>query len=358
MTETLPIPTWGLQFKPSVARFARLLDELGMADRFRWLETQMYGAEGLLELAHSRKYLELLRRVTTEDSEVVREQDTPLNRRTVLEAEQTVWQAVSAAHWAWREKQTTLVLGGGFHHARPSREAGFCILNGLAVAALDLLENHGVERIAILDTDAHAGDGTAEILAEDPRVLKISIHQDPRTLYPRWGEPRQAGHGAGEGCTVNIPLAKGAGWNEFCSALVRVAWSTIAEFNPQILFRTGGADMHRSDPLSDLTLNNCDFHGLGRWIRYLCDEAGLLSVEFLASGYNEYVQASSWLAYLDGRFGLGLGDTAFEDFALEHRKWRNRTAALEQTFLELRKALGWKWECLRELSLEAESKSA
>ena len=189
-------------------------------------------------------------------------------------------------------------------------------------------------------------------------MLKISIHQDPRTLYPRWGEPRQAGHGAGEGYTVNIPLAKGAGSPELERALRCVAFPVIREFRPQILFRTGGTDMHRSDPLSDLAMSNSGFWCLGVNIRNLV--SGLAEypcVEFLGSGYNETVQASSWLSYLDGRLNLGLTTNPFPDSGLEGRKREDRTAALNQTFLELRKALGWKWKCLKELEVEAATES-
>src|SRR4030042_3197504 len=97
-------------------------------------------------------------------------------------------------------------IGGGLHHAKPSYGEGFCLYNDVAFAALYLMQKYKLEKILILDTDAHAGNGTAEYFYEEPRALLIDLHQNPMTLYPGTGFASQIGAGRGKGFTVNIPM--------------------------------------------------------------------------------------------------------------------------------------------------------
>ena len=80
--------------------------------------------------------------------------------------------------------EKVVCIGGNQHHAKPNYGEGFCIYNDNAFAAKYLMGKYGLDRILILDTDAHAGNGTAEYFYQDPRVLFIDLHQDPGTLYP------------------------------------------------------------------------------------------------------------------------------------------------------------------------------
>ena len=73
---------------------------------------------------------------------------------------------------------------GGLHHARLDRAAGFCTVNDCALVAHYLLD-HGAQRVAYVDIDAHHGDGTQALFYDDPRVLTLSIHETPETLFPR-----------------------------------------------------------------------------------------------------------------------------------------------------------------------------
>ena len=106
--------------------------------------------------------------------------------------------------------QKVVSLGGGMHHAKSTYGEGFCLYNDVAFCGRYLLQQYGLERVLILDTDAHAGDGTCEIFYKDPKVLFIDLHQDPRTLYPGTGFSYEIGSGEGKGYTANIPLPPGA----------------------------------------------------------------------------------------------------------------------------------------------------
>ena len=89
-------------------------------------------------------------------------------------------------------------MAGGLHHAMRRAASGFCVYNDPAIAIAWLLEQ-GAERIAYVDLDVHHGDGVQAAFYGDPRVLTISLHEDPATLFPGTGRPSETGAGAGRG---------------------------------------------------------------------------------------------------------------------------------------------------------------
>lgn len=108
-------------------------------------------------------------------------------------------QSVAAAEAVWRGEALHAVnFTGGLHHAMPGAASGFCVYNDAALAIARLLEL-GVERVAYVDVDVHHGDGVQAAFWEDPRVLTISVHEHPRTLFPQSGWPQETGAGAGRG---------------------------------------------------------------------------------------------------------------------------------------------------------------
>ncbi|MDI6811876.1 MAG: histone deacetylase, partial [archaeon] len=145
-------------------------------------------------------------------------------------------------------------IGGGLHHAKPSFGEGFCIYNDVAFCAKYLIEKYKLKRILILDTDAHAGNGTNEYFYEDPRVLFIDIHQDPRTLYPGTGFLNEIGAGEGRGLKINIPLAPRASDESYELVFEEIIEPLAKEFKPQIIIRNGGSDSHFADTLTRLGL--------------------------------------------------------------------------------------------------------
>jgi acetoin utilization protein AcuC len=152
------------------------------------------------------------------------------------------------------EIQSIVSIGGGQHHAKPNRGEGFCLYNDVAFAGKYLVKKHQVKRVLILDTDAHAGTGTAEYFYTDPRVLLIDLHQDPRTLYPGTGFVNQIGKNAGEGYNVNVPLPPGTGDSTYLYALNEIFVPLAEEFKPEIIIANGGSDPHFADMLGDLSL--------------------------------------------------------------------------------------------------------
>ena len=134
-------------------------------------------------------------------------------------------------------------IAGGRHHAMPDRASGFCVYNDCAVAISWLLD-HGFDRIAYVDVDVHHGDGVQAAFYHDPRVLTISLHQHPLTLWPGTGWPAEYGEGAAAGSAVNVALPPGtadAGWLRAFHAVVP---SLLTAFRPQLLVTQCGADTH------------------------------------------------------------------------------------------------------------------
>lgn len=144
-------------------------------------------------------------------------------------------------------------ISGGLHHAMRRSASGFCVYNDPAIAIRWLL-SAGAERVAYVDTDVHHGDGVQAAFYDDPRVLTISLHEHPATLFPGTGLPGETGVGAGEGYAVNVALPAGtadAGWLRAFDAVVP---PLLRAFKPTVLVSQHGCDSHRLDPLAHLEL--------------------------------------------------------------------------------------------------------
>ncbi|RFU82848.1 acetoin utilization protein AcuC [Streptomyces triticagri] len=162
-------------------------------------------------------------------------------------------QSVGAAEAVWSGDTLHAVnFAGGLHHAMPGAASGFCIYNDAALAIARLLEL-GAERVAYVDVDVHHGDGVQAAFWEDPRVLTISLHEHPRTLFPQTGWPEETGHA--EGSAVNVALPAGTGDEGWLRAFHAVVPELLAEFRPQVLVTQHGADTHFEDPLAHLAVS-------------------------------------------------------------------------------------------------------
>ena len=233
----------------------------------------------------------------------------PIGRPGKLEeaARLVVGQAKMACHLVQGgEFKKAVSIGGGLHHAKPSYGEGFCLYNDVAFCALYLRQEYKLDRILILDTDAHAGNGTCEYFYEDKRVLLIDLHQDPRTLYPGTGFAYQIGSGDGKGFTVNIPLPPYAGYDSYQLVFESIVQPIVEEFKPQIIIRNGGSDPHFNDGLTSLGLPVRGFRMIGERVREMAKICDDKAIDLIASGYNREVLPYAWLALLSGLAGIEL----------------------------------------------------
>ncbi|MCR9248138.1 MAG: gluconokinase, GntK/IdnK-type [bacterium] len=160
--------------------------------------------------------------------------------------------------------------GGGLHHAMPDRAAGFCLYNDLALA-IARARDAGVERVLYVDFDVHHGDGVEFMFRDDPHVLTLSFHEDPRVRFPGTGFVEDRGQGAGRGYALNVPLAPGTrdeSWRATTSAVLRAA---VASFRPGLIVSQHGCDTHRDDPLATIDCTTAVAHHAATLTRELSD---------------------------------------------------------------------------------------
>jgi acetoin utilization deacetylase AcuC-like enzyme len=140
------------------------------------------------------------------------------------------------------------------HHAVKFRASGFCIFNNVAIATEYLIKKFRLNRILVLDIDAHHGNGTQEAFYETNKVLYISLHQDPRD-FPKKGFIDEVGEGKGLGYTVNIPLPFRTSDQIYLRAIEEVVIPVIRQYKPQFMLISAGLDCHYTDPVASLSLS-------------------------------------------------------------------------------------------------------
>jgi len=166
-------------------------------------------------------------------------------------------------------KAVDLVMAGKFrnafalvrppgHHAGPYYAMGFCIFNNTAVAAVHLLRHFDMNRILILDIDAHHGNGTQEIFYDSDRVLYVSLHQDPME-FPGTGFTDEVGEGKGLGYTVNVPFPFRINDQTYFKAFDQIVVPIIQQYKPQFILVSTGFDSHYTDPVASLSLSTLSY---------------------------------------------------------------------------------------------------
>ncbi|RJR17056.1 MAG: histone deacetylase [Desulfobacteraceae bacterium] len=154
------------------------------------------------------------------------------------------------------ESAFALVRPPGHHAMRVVHgNRGFCNINIEAVMIEYLRERYGVNRVAVVDTDCHHGDGTQDIYWHDPETLFISIHQDGRTLYPGSGFPDESGGPNAQGATVNIPLPPRTGEEGFLFTLNELVMPLLERFKPDMVINSAGQDNHFNDPITNMNFS-------------------------------------------------------------------------------------------------------
>jgi acetoin utilization protein AcuC len=231
-----------------------------------WLRTPEPATDAELALVHDDLYIAMVKKASMPDR-----RDDDLTRRALLmfglgteddpgfprmhQASALVaGSTLAAARAVWTSAaQHGASIAGGLHHAMAANASGFCVYNDPAIAIAWLLAQ-GAERIAYVDIDAHHGDGVQAAFWNDPRVLTISLHEHPATLFPGTGYASDIGGPDAVGTAVNVAVPAGtrdAGWLRAFHAVVP---PLLREFRPRILVSQHGCDTHWSDPLTNLEL--------------------------------------------------------------------------------------------------------
>lgn len=248
--------------------------------------------DAVLLRCHPQSHLDHLRAQAPTDSRLVpMDADTWMSKGS-LEA---AWRAAGAAVAA-----VDAVMGGDVanafvamrppgHHAETAKTMGFCLLGNVAIAAKHALEAHGLSRVAVVDFDVHHGNGTQDLLWDEPRVRFLSSHQMP--LWPGSGARNEQG---AHGQIANIPLPPSTNGAYMREAYEDEVFPALLDYAPELLILSAGFDAHQDDPLAGLNWTTEDF----QWItERLCDVAkatcGGRVVSCLEGGYDLDALAAS-----------------------------------------------------------------
>jgi acetoin utilization deacetylase AcuC-like enzyme len=243
---------------------------------------------------HRAEYVDSLEQLAPEHGLVQLDPDTAMNPFTLPAALRAAGAGVLA---------TDLVIAGeneaAFcnvrppgHHAERARAMGFCFFNNVAVAAAHALDRRGLSRVAIVDFDVHHGNGTEDAFRDDPRVLMVSTFQHP--FYPGSGVEGRSDR------MVNVPLAAGAGSEEFRAAVLEEWLPALERFRPEMLFFSAGFDAHRDDDMAMLRLVESDYAWVTGQVRAIADRfARGRMVSMLEGGYHLPALARSAAAHVE-----------------------------------------------------------
>jgi len=188
----------------------------------------------------------------------------------------------------------------GFHHASREFSSGFCFFNDIAVVIEYLREKNKVKKFLVVDLDVHHANGTQEIYYTDPSVLKVSFHQDGRTLYPGTGSMEKIGGDAGEGFTVNLPLPPGTGNASFLKAFDEIVPKLTKQFDPEIIIYQSGVDTHHDDPLADINLTYQAYCDLAKKMMVLSSSTCKKLLVLFGGGYNSSASVQSYYNIMCG----------------------------------------------------------
>ncbi len=240
-----------------------------------------------VEFVHGMEYIRLVEAVCRSGGGLLDLQDTVVSQRSFEVALHAVGGTL---------KSVNLVMEGKFknafalirppgHHAGKFRACGFCVFNNVAIAAEHIRRNYGLKKVAVLDIDAHHGNGTQEIFYETDEVLYISLHEDPSS-FPGTGFMNETGKGKGSGYTVNIPLPFGTRDKTYIQAMKEIVLPIMAQYKPEFVLVSAGFDGHYADPVGNLSLSATCYQQIYEMLLRMADTCNGRIVSVLEGGYS------------------------------------------------------------------------
>ncbi|EGQ9566010.1 histone deacetylase [Vibrio parahaemolyticus] len=171
------------------------------------------------------------------------------------------------------EHGIALHLSGGYHHAHKDFGSGFCLFNDLVIAAKHMLDNEHVDKILIIDSDVHHGDGTATLCQEEPDIVTLSFHCDKNF-------PARKPHS-----DLDVPLAKGTDDETFLMTFKEVVEMALNLHRPDMVIYDAGVDIHQDDELGYFDVSTQAIFERDRFLFQLMKNRGIPVAAVVGGGY-------------------------------------------------------------------------
>jgi acetoin utilization deacetylase AcuC-like enzyme len=283
------------------ARIHAIEDQLIASGLFGYLqqhEAPEVTREQLLRV-HDAAYIDFIASAAPHQGSVELDGDTTMNPFTYPAALRAAGAAVLGVDLVMQGKVENAFcnIRPPGHHAERAQAMGFCIFNNVAVAAAHALAVHGLKRVAIADFDVHHGNGTENMIRDNPRVMLCSTFQHP--FYPYAGADSSNDH------IINVPLAAGAGSEEFRNAVTNQWLPALERFKPEMLLISAGFDAHWEDDMSMLRFVDADYGWVTEQLKQVAERhCHKRIVSTLEGGYELHALGRSVMAHVKVLSGL------------------------------------------------------
>lgn len=264
------------------------LTAAGLLSRMRPLSFGPADPE-VLAWVHEPAYLHLLELACDEGMTFIGDRETCICRESYDVARLAAGGVLAACDAAMdgRITRAFCAVRPPGHHAESDHAMGYCLINHVAVAAEYLIRRHRLQRVAVVDWDVHHGNGTQHIFEQRNDVLYISIHEDPRWLYPGTGYETEIGIGPGAGYTLNVPMPTGSGDDAYRRAFEQKITPRLRDFAPQFVLLSAGFDAAAEERETDINLQPESYAWMTEAMCQVADEhADGRLVSVLEGGYD------------------------------------------------------------------------
>lgn len=253
-----------------------------------------------LSLAHSTEYIRLVEKEASscqsDEIKYLSTGDVVISNQSFEIACLAVGGMIEAIDAVFSHKFSSVfcIVRPPGHHASRSIGMGFCLFNNVVIGALFALKKYSIQRVLIVDWDVHHGNGTEELIKENPNIFYFSTHQFP--LWPGTGKESERGCGN----IINIPLQGGSTSRKaILDAYAYQLTAAMEIFKPELILISAGFDAHKQDPLGGLELESEDFGTLTDVVKEIAARfsSGRM-VSVLEGGYNLDALAASAVAHV------------------------------------------------------------
>jgi acetoin utilization deacetylase AcuC-like enzyme len=288
------------EFHPECADRLRAISHIFDREEFMYVPREEAPRGNLEQIlrAHPQEHYDLVMDAIPSDGCIEFDGDTMLSPKSGEAALRSVGAACAAVDEVatGRSRNAFCATRPPGHHAERNAAMGFCLFSNAAIAALHARDVHGFKRVAVIDFDVHHGNGTQDVLWNEPGTMYASSHQED--AFPYTGKAEETGPEGG--CVVvNVPLPAGTASEAFRAAYTDVILPKLDAFKPDFMIISAGFDAHAADPMAHLRLQVADFEWLTRQLLAVAKtHAERRVVSLLEGGYDTRALAACVAAHV------------------------------------------------------------